>query len=280
MKINANFLRINSEKRSSSVATVLSYIGNSLSLLYFATPLIQIIKAYKKTLNKEAIPLSLLIFIILNCLLWLLNAFSSDKLSDWIPLLISNGIGIILNLAILFLYLNLLLEKNVKKFFFYGFFVINVIVQITYGMFRYIILKDKENKEEEQKEVEFHYIGFAATIINVLMYFSPIFNIIKLLKQKSSDLLPIFTLTVGFFCTMVFLIQGVINYNFYDYEDEKDERTYALETIISNGISFFLIVCQIGFWFYYYCFNKNNDIKIIRMNEGLSQDKLNESQEN
>ena len=280
MKINANFLRINSEKRSSSVATVLSYIGNSLSLLYFATPLIQIIKAYKKTLNKEAIPLSLLIFIILNCLLWLLNAFSSDKLSDWIPLLISNGIGIILNLAILFLYLNLLLEKNVKKFFFYGFFVINVIVQITYGMFRYIILKDKENKEEEQKEVEFHYIGFAATIINVLMYFSPIFNIIKLLKQKSSDLLPIFTLTVGFFCTMVFLIQGVINYNFYDYEDEKDERTYALETKISNGISFFLIVCQIGFWFYYYCFNKNNDIKIIRMNEGLSQDKLNESQEN
>ena len=280
MKINANFLRINSEKRSSSVATVLSYIGNSLSLLYFATPLIQIIKAYKKTLNKEAIPLSLLIFIILNCLLWLLNALSSDKLSDWIPLLISNGIGIILNLAILFLYLNLLLEKNVKKFFFYGFFVINVIVQITYGMFRYIILKDKENKEEEQKEVEFHYIGFAATIINVLMYFSPIFNIIKLLKQKSSDLLPIFTLTVGFFCTMVFLIQGVINYNFYDYEDEKDERTYALETIISNGISFFLIVCQIGFWFYYYCFNKNNDIKIIRMNEGLSQDKLNESQEN
>ena len=79
---------------------------------------------------------------------------------------------------------------------------------------------------------------------------------------------------------MVFLIQGVINYNFYDYEDEKDERTYALETIISNGISFFLIVCQIGFWFYYYCFNKNNAIKIIRMNEGLSQDKLNESQEN
>ena len=118
MVINEIFLRKNSEDRTSNTATVLSYLGNVLSLLYFTTPLIQIIKAYRKTLNKEAIPLSLLIFIILNCLLWLLNAFSSDKLSDWIPLLISNGIGIILNLAILFLYLNLLLEKNVKKFFF------------------------------------------------------------------------------------------------------------------------------------------------------------------
>ena len=279
MVINEIFLRKNSEDRTSNTATVLSYLGNVLSLLYFTTPLIQIIKAYRKTLNKEAIPLSLLIFIILNCLLWLLNAFSSDKLSDWIPLLISNGIGIILNLAILFLYLNLLLEKNVKKFFFYGFFIINVIMQITYGMFRYIILKDKENKEDDQKQAEFHYIGFAATIINVLMYFSPIFNIIKLFKKKSSDLLPIFTLGVGFFCTMVFLIEGVINYNFYDYEDEKDERTYALETIISNGISFFLIVCQIGFWFYYR-FNINNEVKIIRISERISQDKLNESQDN
>lgn len=272
-------LRINEETRTSGTATALNYVGNLLSLLYFVTPLIQIIKAYKKTLDKEVIPLPLLIFIILNCLLWLLNAFSSNNLLDWIPLFISNGAGILINIAILFLYLNLLLERNVKKFIFYGCFAINVIIQITYGMFRYIILKDKENKEDEKKEKEFHYIGFAATIINVLMYSSPILNIIKIFKKKSSDLLPIFTLCVGFFCTMTFLIQGVVNYKFYDYEDEKEERTYASETIISNGISFFLINCQIGFWVYYHL-SKNNDVKVNNMNERDTENRLNESQDN
>ena len=275
------FLRITEEKRTSATSTILSYIGNGLSLIYFATPLIQIIRAYKNTLDKDAIPLALLIFILLNCLLWLLNAFSSDDLLEWIPLLISNGFGIIINLTILFLYLNLLLEKNLKQFFFYGFFAINVIIQITYGMFRFIILKDKDIKKEDQKELEFHYIGFAATIINVLMYSSPIFNIMKLIKTKSSDLLPIFTLAVGFLCTMTFLIQGVVSYNFYNYENEIEQRTYAKETIISNGISFFLIACQIGFWIYYTLTQKNKKyIKLDKIDERPSKNKLDESQEN
>lgn len=279
MSIYENFLRINEEKRTSNAETFLKYLGNFLSLLFFITPLIQIIKAYKKTLDKEAIPLAFLIFIILNCLLWLLNAFSSGNITDWIPLLISNGIGIFLNIILLFLYLHLLLENNVKKFCFFGFIVINILVQITYCMFRYIILKDKENKEDEQKEAEFHYIGFAATIINILMYSSPIINIFKLFKTKSSDLLPIFTLCVGFLCTMIFLIQGVVSYNFYNYEDEEDQRIYARETIISNGISFFIITCQIGFWAYFHLI-KNKSIKMNNMNERLSENKLNESQDN
>ena len=284
MQINENCLRRNQENRTSTTSIILSWIGNILCLIYFATPFIQIIKAYKNTLDIKVIPLPLIIFIILNCLLWLLNAFASDDLSEWIPLLISNGLGIILNLAIFFLYLNLFLNKNVKKFFFYGFFLINVIAQITYAMFRYIILKDKEKEEDKQKEVEFHYIGFTATIINVLMYSSPIFNIIRLIKTKSSDLLPIFTLGVGFLCTMIFLIQGVVSYNFYDYEDEIDQRVYAKETIISNGISFFLIACQIGFWAYYHLTQKKQeeDFKISNnnMNERLNQSKLDESLEN
>ena len=278
MSLYEKILRINEESRSSNTATFLSYLGNILSLLFFATPLIQIVKAYKKTIDKEVFPLALIIFIILNCLLWLLNAFASDDLSDWIPLLISNGVGILLNLAILFLYLNLLLEKQTKKFFFYGFFVINVIIEITYFMFRYIILKDEENKKEDQKETEFHYIGFAATIINVLMYSSPILNIIKLIKTRSSDLLPIFSLGIGFFCTMIFLIQGVVNYNFYDYEDEKDDRTYAKETIISNGISFFVISCQVGFWAYFRLTKKRKQIILSEnLYESSSQNKLSES---
>ena len=152
-------------------------------------------------------------------------------------------------------------------------------VQISYAMFRYIILKDKEKKEEKQREIEFHYIGFAATIINVIMYSSPVFNIMKLFKTRSSELLPIFTLGVGFLCTITFLIQGVVLYNFYDNESEQEERTYAKETIISNGISFFVISCQIGFWVYYRLTQKKKEIKIDNLNEKISENKLDESQE-
>ena len=69
-------------------------------------------------------------------------------------------------------------------------------------MFRYIINADKEAKEEGK---HFHMIGLVATLINVAMYASPIQNLIKLFKTKSYDMLPIFTLVVGFFTTLTFV---------------------------------------------------------------------------
>lgn len=271
-------LRVLEEVRTSGASVALSYFGNILSCVYFLTPSIQIIRAYDKSLDRDMFPLSLIIFIILNCLLWLLNAFSSEDILDWIPLIISNGLGIILNITILFLFLNLLLGSNKKKFAFYGFFVINVLVQITYGIFRFIIIKDKENKDKEQSESEFHYIGLAATIINMLMYLSPIFNVLKLFQTKNSDFLPIFTLGIGLLSTLVFLIQGIISYNFYDRDNEKDQKQYALETIISNGVSMFVILCQIGIWLYYYKSNKDNG-RISNLNNSSSQNRLDESNE-
>ena len=111
-------LRVIEEVRTSGTSVALSYFGNILSLIYFLTPSIQIIRAYDKSLDRDMFPLSLIIFIILNCLLWLLNAFSSDDILDWIPLIISNGFGIILNITILFLFLNLLLGNNKKNLLF------------------------------------------------------------------------------------------------------------------------------------------------------------------
>ena len=48
MSIYKNLLRVNEENRTPNAETFLKYIGNCLSLLYFTTPLIQIIKTYKK----------------------------------------------------------------------------------------------------------------------------------------------------------------------------------------------------------------------------------------
>ena len=242
-------LRILAEEKDPKSVVALSYIGNIFSLAYFATPLIQIIQAYKTKIDKNDIPLLLLLLIILNCLLWLINAFASGNISGWIPLLISNGAGLLINLCILFLYLNLILNKNVKQFAFYGIMTINVIIQIGYFMFRFIILKDKDSKGESEKQQEFHLIGFVATLINVCMYSSTFVNIVKMLKTKRPENLPIFSIGAGLLSTIIFLVQGMIQYNSFS---GKDKKMYAIETMVSNGISFLSLTIQGGIWLYYF----------------------------
>lgn len=247
LKNVGGILRMLEEEPKSIVA--LSYVGNIFSLAFFATPLIQIIQAYKTKLDKEDIPLLLVILIILNCLLWLINAFASGNLLAWIPLLVSNGAGILINLCIFFLYLNLILKKNVKHFIFYGIMAINVLVQISYFMFRFIILKDKDSKGKSQEQKEFHLIGFVATVINICMYSSTFVNIVKMVKTKRPENLPIFSIGAGLLCTIIFMVQGMIQYNTYS---DKDKKMYAIETMISNGVSFLSLTIQGGIWLYYF----------------------------
>jgi predicted permease len=274
LKYAGEILR-NLDEEEPSGNEALSYIGNIFSLVYFATPLIQIIQAYKSKLDKSDIPIILIVLIILNSLLWLINAFSSGSLGGWIPLLISNGFGLLSNVALLFLYLNLLLEKNWKQFLFYGLFTINVIVEISYFMFRFIILSDRDTKADEQKESEFHTIGFVATLINVMMYSATFVNIKKMTQTKNADRLNIFTIGIGLLCTIIFMIQGVIQFNFYSDKGKDNQKMYAVETMVSNGISFFSLAIQGGIWLFYYLTGARGSLNIDETLENLevSQDK-------
>ena len=255
IKNAGEILRMLADEEEPKSITALGYVGNIFSLAFFATPLIQIIQAYKTKLDKDDIPIILLILIILNCLLWLINAFASGNLLNWIPLLVSNGAGILINLCIFFLYLNLLLHKQTKQFIFYSIFTVNVIVQIAYFMFRFIISKDK--KESSQGQKEFHLIGFVATIINICMYSSTIVNIVKMVRTKRPENLPIFTIGAGLLCTIIFMVQGMVQYNSYK---DKDRKLYAIETMISNGVSFLSLTIQGGIWLYYFLSRDKNNM--------------------
>lgn len=199
-----------------------------------------------------------MVLIILNCLLWLINAFASDDLSAWIPLLISNGFGLVINLSILFLYLNLLLDGKLKQFLFYGAFTINVIIEISYFMFRFIILNGKDSKDQETKQTEFHTIGFVATVFNLMMYSSTFINIRKMMQTRSSDKLPIITIGIGILCTIIFMIQGMIQYSYFNLKEESNQRMYAVETMVSNGISFLSLSIQAGIWIFYFNIGARN----------------------
>ena len=221
---------------------IFNIIGNVFALIFFATPFIQIIKKklYKENHINE-MPLLLILSIIFNCLFWLLNAFSSEDKYEWIPLFVSNIGGLAINTLLLFFYLFFFLHKEIKPFLGYGFFVLDLIVEITYLMFRYIILPGGKNT--------FHLIGFIATIINVVMYLSPIQNICIIIKRWEYRALPIYTLIIGFFSTMSFFIQGIIS---YCGSDDENEKRIAVETMVSNGVSFFLLGCLVGVYSYFY----------------------------
>ena len=245
------FLDISSEKNlrflspaSEFAISFLNIIGNFFALIFFISPLFQIInkKLYREHQNLRNMPLFLILTIIFNCLFWLLYLFSIKRKNEytWIPLLVSNLCGLILNTGLLFFYLFIYLERKIVKFLGFGFFVVDLMVEVIYLTFRYIIKKDKESDN-------FQLVGFIATIINVLMYSSPIQNIKLIIKLGKYEALPIYTLITGFLVTLCFFIQGIITYFTFN-----DERKSATQTMISNGISFFFLLCFSGIYVYFY----------------------------
>lgn len=256
---------------NSTVITIFQIIGNFFALLFFTTPLFQIVKLklYREHQDIKNMPLFLILTIIFNCLFWLLNAFSSNDLNAWIPLLVSNIGGLVMNTVLLFFYLFVYLKKNVKKFLGFGFFVVNLMVEITYVTFRYVISVKTDSET-------FHLIGFVATIINVLMYSSPIQNIKLIIKEGKYEALPIYTLILGFFTTFTFFIQGIIS---YCYAETRDEKRNSTETMVSNGVSFFLLACLAGVYSYFY-FKPSTpkNISAIDINKGNMDEGLNQQQ--
>ena len=240
-------------------------IGNIFALIFFASPLFQIyIKKLYRNEDIKKVPLFLILTIIFNCLFWLLNALCSDDLNDWIPLLISNIGGLIINIVLLFFYLYIFLDKKIKEFLGFGFFVINLIVEVTYLTFRYIIKKDSDT---------FHLVGFVATIINVLMYSSPATNIKILIKEGKYDALPIYTLFSGFLVTLSFFVQGIISFFKARDENNSNDKRNAIETMISNGISFSLLSCLVCIYSYYYFYpSRPKKVEVIDINKGNIDD--------
>lgn len=221
------------------VQQIFNWIGTGTAILYFSSPLIQVIMLYKKKINIETIPLFLLITILFNCLFWIIYAIAGDDII--IPSLISNGIGLAINIVILFLYLYIFLEKTILPFIGYGLFVVNLLVEIFYLMKRYVV--DKYHDKNKT------LVGFVATIIGVIMYASPATNIYKLFKTGNYQMLPIFTNVIGFFNTLIWLLYGVI--------------TRDATTIVSNSVSFLVNTIQIGFWAYFFIKKVNENKKIV-----------------
>ena len=246
---------------------VLQYFGNISALIYFSTPLFQVFKQklYKDIDSIKNVSLALIISILFNCLFWILNAIASDDLSAWIPLLISNIGGILINTVLLFWYLYVLLEHNKKKFLGYGFFVVNLLVEIGYFFHRYII--------KDSGEDSFHLTGYIATVINIFMYSSPYFNYKKIIKSRNSGSIPLYTIISGICTCLIFFIQGFVS--FRTIKDSTRDRQSNIETMISNAISFILLGILAALYGFNYTKAEINTDNVDEL--GINDDPINEN---
>ena len=246
---------------------VLQYFGNISALIYFSTPLFQVFKQklYKVIDSIKNVSLALIISILFNCLFWILNAIASDDLSAWIPLLISNIGGILINTVLLFWYLYVLLEHNKKKFLGYGFFVVNLLVEIGYFFHRYII--------KDSGEDSFHLTGYIATVINIFMYSSPYFNYKKIIKSRNSGSIPLYTIISGICTCLIFFIQGFVS--FRTIKDSTRDRQSNIETMISNAISFILLGILAALYGFNYTKTEINTDNVDEL--GINDDPINEN---
>ena len=92
---------------------------------------------------------------------------------------------------------------------------------------------------------------------------------ILLMKNKDADKLIIFTIGIGLLCTIMFMVQGVVQYSYYDRDNESNNRMYAIETMVSNGLSFLSLAIQGGIWLYYFLTGPKGTLKIDETLEHL-----------
>ena len=249
---------------------VLQYFGNISALVYFSTPLFQVYKQklYKNIDDIKNVSLALVVSILFNCLFWVLNAISSGDLSAWIPLMISNIGGLVINIVLLFWYLYVLLDHDKKRFLGYGFFVVNLLVEVGYFFYRFII---NDNSEDS-----FHLTGYVATIINIFMYSSPYLNYKQIVNTKKSGAIPLYTIISGICTCLIFFIQGFVS--FRTIKDNKRDRQSNIETMVSNTISFILLGILAALYGFQYT---GNEIKVegaedLGINDEATNENINE----
>ena len=147
----------------------------------------------------------------------------------------------------------------------YGFFVVNLLVEIGYFFHRYII--------KDSGEDSFHLTGYIATVINIFMYSSPYFNYKKIIKSRNSGSIPLYTIISGICTCLIFFIQGFVS--FRTIKDSTRDRQSNIETMISNVISFILLGILAALYGFNYTKTEINTDNVDEL--GINDDPINEN---
>lgn len=212
----------------STFASVIGWTATALSCFFFISPLNMFIKM-AKTKSCDEIPYLMLLCNTGNTLLWFVYGMAGGGDKVWI----CNAIGLFFSTVYVIWYhfykfeewWKIILAQVGFLIFLGGFLAVGIYAKTDF-IFAYNI---KEG------------FGWAALVVNILMYAAPGQNLYNVFKTENHNLLPIVSIIVCFFNCIFWLIYSLTKFDAIDYK-----------IFIANALGLVFSMIQFFIWLYYY----------------------------
>ena len=228
-------------------------IGIITGTIFYITPLFVIYNLNKGRINVDKTSGMGMFFSLISSLLWMMpiileDSDKKDIKSSYIFFFICNCLGCLLNFCWTILYLYYFTKNNNFRYFIYIIAVVDVIAEIAF------IESDQMNYFKESKDTLIKIYKCIAASFNIMMYFSPGLNIIKVFQQKNRELISITASLIGALNCGAWLGFGIIKEN-------------DIPIVVANGAGLGLCIIQIIIYFSLGAPKEENKVDIERNNE-------------
>ena len=207
---------------------IFGWVGTVLATYFYIAPIVPYVKLIRGQLNYKEVPGILLLFSLINCILWSAYALLENQFNNYL----ANGLGGTITLIYVTMFLIYFAEKKILLSLAYSLFLIACVVEIYFLC--YYILDPKVT-------------GVIANIVNVLMYIAPGEKINVVCKTGNYELIPIFSTIGGMACSTSWMLYGF-------YQDD-----YMVFT--PNAIGVTASIIQIIIYIIYRNKKKKNQLK-------------------
>ena len=208
------------------VESIFGWIGATISIYFYFAPGFPFYKVLKDQMNYQDLPVILLISSFLNCILWA----DYGLIKNSTQIYIANSLGGTIALIWITIYLLYLGTK-----YFVVSLILNILILIATGAISFLFYF----------KIDTNITGLIAMIFNILMYAAPGEKIIRVIKTKKYELIPIYSSIGGFLCSLCWLIYG-----FYQND---------INLIIPNSLGILFSIIQILIFIILYCKSDKNE---------------------
>lgn len=218
---------------SELVGEIFGWVGTVIATYFYLSPYVVYKQVIEEKMKNSDSPGLMLFMSFMNCIMWADFGLNQDKTQVYV----ANGLGGLITLVWITIYLIYAAGKDIKKAILYNLIFIAAMTLIHFSCFFYF--KDA-------------LVAKVVMVFNILMYAAPGAKIIEVANTGNYNLLPIFSSLGGLACSLCWLSYGV-------YINE-------ITMIVPNGLGLFFAVLQVIAYFYYK-HKKENKKKDEKLNE-------------
>lgn len=216
---------------------ICGWIGAGLSMFFFVSPIVPLIKLMKKEIEVKDIPGILLLCTLISCVLWTEYGIQIEKIHMWL----CNGLGGSITIIWLMIYWVYFSNLEIIPSIVYNLLFLNMVGELFYICYFYAGLKYND------------IVGYVSMVFNVLMFAAPGEKIFQVLKTNNLNILPIYSSICGTLCSSFWGVYGL--------------AISDLKIIIPNGLGMLFSIMQIIVWIIVYKRRKNQPTLIEPISE-------------